>query len=292
MNAGPEQVGLRAGGPNDGLMPAKLSPSTLVRSFRQQVRLARIARVLLLGGLAGALIWAASLPEPAGRRMVFLFSLGGVLAWVAFVLQKLRHTQEVQASTILLATGQHDRAEQWLRNCLSRFSLSTHVKLAALQQLAVLQLRRGVPSDVVALCREVLRFPVKRSRSLWMNSRLMLTEGLLDLGQIPAAYEALRPVYDAPLSLVERMKLMVVQLRYELLSDHPESAAANLAEKVKLGELFPSPQAALVHALLAEACRRLGLGPHYRFLRERAALYQDLVQLAERYPVIKPILAG
>lgn len=269
-----------------------MTPQAVIRSFRQQLLRTRVMRVLLLSAAAGLLLWSATLPDPLGRQLLFLLSLGGVLLWVVFVLQILRQTRDVHASTILLATGQLDRAEQWLDNCLSRFSMSTQVKLIALQQLAVLSLRRNAPADVVAICREVLRFPVKRARHVWINACLMLTEGLLDLDRVAEAYEALRPVYDQPLSLVERMKLLPVQLRYELTSDHPASAVQQLREKVRLAELFPSLQASFVHALLAEACRRLGKQREYEYLRERAGLYHDLEPLAKRYPLIAPMVTS
>lgn len=261
----------------------------LVQAFRRQMRTSAVARVVLIAALVAGLTWAAMRPDPQGRQYMFLISLGALLSWVAITLGMVRQTQEVQASTILLATGQLDRAETWLEKCLERFSFSRQVKLAAMQQLAVLYLRRGQPDSVIALCREVLRYPIMRWRQIWVNARLMLADSLLELGHIAEAYESLQPIYAGPLSLSERMKLLPVQLRYELASDHADSAVRELRQKVELAELFPSAQAALVHALLAEACRREGLAAQSEFLRGRALLYHDLEALVKRYPILAPL---
>jgi len=82
------------------------------------------------------------------------------------------------------------------------------------------------------------------------------------------------------------MKLLPIQLRYELAADYPAAAAQSLPEKLQIAELLDSPRAALVHALLAEACRRNHMPAQQAFLAERAWLYHDLDQLAPRYPVI------
>ena len=105
------------------------------------------------------------------------------------------------------------------------------------------------------------------------------------------AYEAMRPVYDVPLSLLDRMKLLPVQLRYELAANHTASAVRELGEKIKVAELLDAPGAALVHALLAEACDRQAMGRQRDFLTARAWLYHDLTDLADRYELIAPLTA-
>jgi hypothetical protein len=107
---------------------------------------------------------------------------------------------------------------------------------------------------------------------------------------VDAAYDAMRPVYDTQLSLSDRMKLLPVQLRYELAADHSSASVNALAEKVRVAELLDSSQAALVHAMLAEACRRESMPDQQAFLLKRARLYHDLEPLAEQYALITPIV--
>lgn len=259
---------------------------TLLRSFRRQVIAIRAVRVLLALVFVAALVWASELPSPGGRRVMFLLGMAGVVVWLWIILGAVRLTREVQAGNILLATGQLDRAEQWLRQSLSRSTLSVQAKILAVQQLASLAFRRDAHQDVVTICRELLRHRLSGVRNLWMLVRLMLADSLLMLGRVAEAYEAMRPIYDVPLSIADRMRLLPIQLRYELAADHPASAVSSLAEKVQIAELMDAERAGLVHALLAEACRRAAMEPERQFLAERARLYCDLAPLAERYPMI------
>lgn len=265
---------------------------TLLRRFRRQLAKVRAIRVGVVLLLIAVFSWTWWLPEPIDRSTVFVVLAGVLLAWVALAVSSVRLTQAMQTGRILLRTGQLDDAEVWLRRAMTGLSLSVNTQLVAGQQLALLFFRRGSHLQVVAICRELLRQNLKRLRHAWVSARLMLADSLLILDRIDEAYEAMRPVYDVELSLADRMKLLPIQLRYELASDHSASASAALAEKVQIAELLDSPQAGLVHALLAEACRRQAMPAQHAFLAERARLYWDLDQLAERYAVIAPICGG
>ena len=104
----------------------------------------------------------------------------------------------------------------------------------------------------------------------------MLADSLLTLDREAEAYEAMRPMYDLPLSLADRMKMLPLQLRYESAGSPDGLAVESLAEKVRIAELLDSQQAALVHAMLAEACRRQSMSAQSDFLLRRARLYADL----------------
>jgi hypothetical protein len=262
-----------------------------LRQLRRQVALIRILRVGAIVLVMAAVFWAAALKPPLDKYAMFAVLAGTLLGWVCFIVHSIRVTREVQAGSVLLMTGQLDDAEVWLRRGMERFSLSAQAKLMAGQQLASLRFRRDAHQDVVVICRELLRHRVRQLRQAWVATRLMLADSLLMLDRVGEAYEAMRPVYDAPLSLGDRMRLLPIQLRYELAAEHSASAVGGLAEKVQIAELLESPRAALVHALLAEACRRQRMPGHHEFLAERARLYHDLDLLAERFSVIAPIAA-
>jgi hypothetical protein len=267
-----------------------MSLKELLRIFRRQVRFTRIARFIILGAFFVALVWTAYQPDETGVRSFLLVAAAGVATWLLLVIHSFRLAQEVQTAGALLSLGQLDNAEVWLRRAIRRFSFSLRGKLFAGQQLASLFFRRDDFPRVVSVCRELLRHRFRGMKTQWVTTRLLLADSLLMLGRIDEAYNAMRPVYTVSLSLADRIKLLPIQLRYELAADHSESAVRALAEKVRVAELLDSPRAALVHALLAEACRREKMEPEQNYLTERAVLYHDLEEIVDRYPVIAPIV--
>jgi hypothetical protein len=264
----------------------------LLRGLRLHIRLIRAIRVLFLAATAGAVLWAVRLPGPDDKRAMFAIFMATLVSWMIMMLNSARLGRYVRTATALLGLGHLDDAEVWLRRALERFSMSARTKIIAAQQLASLLFRRDEHAKVVVVCRGLLRERLFHLQHVWVNTRLMLADSLLMLGHVAEAYEAIRPVYDAPLSLAERMKLLPIQLRYELAAEYPAAAVQALPEKLQIAELLDSPRAALVHALLAEACRRSNLAEQQAFLAERAWLYHDLDQLAIRYPVIAAIAAS
>ncbi|MBI4579517.1 MAG: hypothetical protein HY718_07445 [Planctomycetes bacterium] len=264
----------------------------LLRRFHQHIRLIRLARGLLLGGTAVAVFWAASLAQPESKRMIFMVFMGTLVIWVLAMVSAARLARCVRTAATLVSIGQLDDAEVWLRRVLEGFSLSARAKILACQQFASLLFRRDAHAQVVQICTELLKERLSGLQQIWVTTRVMLADSLLMLDRVPDAYDAIRPIYDVPLSLADRMKLLPVQLRYELAADHAAAAAQGLPDKLRIAELLDSARAALVHALLAEACRRCNMPRQQAFLAERARLYHDLDQLAARYPVIAPIARG
>jgi len=259
---------------------------TLLRKLRKQLIAARIARFCIILLFVCAVIWAAGLSEPNSRRTVFLIAAAAVMTWILMIINSARSAREIQTGSILMGTGQLDDAEVWFRRAIEQFSLSMQTKFVACQQLASLFLKREAYQETVAVCREILRYRMGRLQNVWINTRIMLADSLLYLDRVNEAYEAMRPIYNMPLSLANRMRLLPIQLRYELTADHAQSAIQSLQDKVKIAELLDSRQAALVHALLAEACRRENQLAQCEFLLERARLYYDLQELTERYPML------
>ncbi len=264
----------------------------LLRTFRRQLTAAQAIRALAIAAVFAAILWSGSLPEPQGRRMLFLLLMAGAVFWFLSLLKTVRMARQLQAGSVLIASGQLDRAETWLTQTISRFSLSAQPKLMAGQQLASVYFRRGQYQDAVAICRELLRQRLAGVRGLLVSTRLLLADALLMLDRVGEAYEAMLPVYGDSLSLSERMRLLPIQLRYELSAGHAAHAVQNLPERVQIAELLDPQGAALAHALLAEACRRQQMLPHSAFLAARARLYADLTPIAERYPVIKTVLSA
>ena len=265
---------------------------TTLATFRRQMVVLRVARLIAIGCFVAVGAGLFTLQSPTDKRLSFIALLALLVGWVIVILRSIRLTREIQTGSVLMAIGKLDDAEVWLRRAMTRFSLSTRAKLVAGELLATLFLRREAYKDVIAICRELLHYPLKRVHHVWVNTRLMLADSLLMLDRLAEAHDAIAGVYDVPLSLEARMKLLPIQLRYELAAGHAASSVSALPEKLKIAELMDSESAALVHALLAEACRRQAMPTQHAFLAERARLYHDLDKLTDRVPAIAPIAAA
>lgn len=262
----------------------------LLRDFRRNHLLIRLGRTVMTALFTAAIFWMLYPPLHQHAPSLLYIALIMLAFFLCFGYVSAKLTRALHAGSVLLATGQLDDAEHWLRQAATGFSLSARLQLAAGQSLATVYFQRDRHDWVIALCRELLDHRLLRSLShVWVATRLMLADSLLALDRVGEAYEALRPVYDATLSLTDRLKLLPLQLRYELAAEHPESAVDAMGEKIQLAEILDARRAALVHALLAEACRRREMAREQAYLTERARLYHDLEPLAEDYAVLQPI---
>lgn len=265
--------------------------TSLLQRYHRQIRLIRVVRIALILGTLAVILWASQLPAPLNKQVMFGVFIATLMIWVVSLINTSQQTRLVRTAGALLGIGQLDNAEVWLQRALRRFTLSIRTNAMVLQHFASLLFRRDAHEQVVQICRSLLKQHFAGLRQIWVNTRLMMADSLLMLDEVAEAYEAIRPVCDVELSLADRMKLLPIQLRYELAADYPDSALQNLPEKLQLAELLDAPRAALVHALLAEACRRTHKPEQEAYLARRARLYHDLEPIASRYPIIA-VVAG
>jgi len=263
----------------------------ILTAFRRQMVLVRLFQVGALAcfalGMAGLIILSAELT----RRAIFVGLLLLVLCWIWLTLRSVRVMRQVRAGGMLLSIGRVEDAETWLRNGMNTFSLSPADKLMAGHLFGLALARRGAHDEVIELCRTLLRQRPARHGRLGIEIRLLLADSLLRLGRLDETGQVLRHLEDTPLPLELRMKHLPITLRYYLETDEPQQITGSLKEKLRIAELLDAPQAALAHALLAEACRRTGMARQQAFLGARAAVYHDLQPLAEAWPLIAPIAA-
>ncbi|MHC4443486.1 MAG: hypothetical protein ACYTF1_03840 [Planctomycetota bacterium] len=264
--------------------------ANILRNFRLQMFMVNAFRLAIILALLAVIIWTNYLPEQQGKLVMLITVGAAVLTWVFIIIGSARTARELQAGTALLGMGQLDDAQVWLIKAVENFSLSVKGKIVACQQLAVLFMKQQAYEEVVTVCRTILSQRLHRLQSVWVNTRIMLADSLLYLNRVQEAYEAMRPVYDATLSLADRLKLLPVQLRYELATDRADSSVVSLKEKIQIAELLDSAGAALVHALLAEACRRRDMTAESNFLIQRARLYHDLDKLVQQHGSIAPVV--
>jgi len=268
-------------------MGATLEP--VLARFRRQMFLLRVAQVgavvAFVLGMAGMTV----APSEWARRSMFLGLVALVAVWVLLTLRSLRIMRQVHAGGVLLSIGRLDDAEVWLRRGMSTFSLSARVNLLAGQLLGMVFLRQGAYGQVIELCRTLLRQCRRRGGRLGIEIRLLLADSLLRLDRLDEAGQVLDSIDESSLWLEGRMRLLPIILRYHLAAGDPEQAVRDLKSKLRIAELLDPPNAAFVHALLAEACRQTGRTEQQAFLAERAALYHDLQPLAGDWPIIAPI---
>lgn len=261
----------------------------LLRRFHRRINQIAVIRILAIVTVALLAVWSTWEPAQLDRRVAALLVSVVLLGWIALALVSFHLARMLQMARILLGTGQTDNARVWLGRVMTGWSLSSRIQLVACQHLASSFLAKDSHEEVVSICGELLRHRLGRLKNVAVNARLMLADSLLMLDRVGEACEALEPLYDLPLSLADRMKLLPIQLRYELRAGQPALATESLSEKVRIAELLESPQAALAHAMLAKACRRKGMHAQAEFLMRRARLYADLEPLAQRYKEIADV---
>lgn len=261
-----------------------MNVASVLRVFRRHMMWLKLLRWMGLAAIVAGVFGALGLTHPQHRSLCITLLGALMVGWMLLILRSVRLTREIRAGSLLLGLGRLDDAEVWLRRAITTFSLFKPSKLVAGEMWALLLMQRGRYEDVIDVCREMLRHRLRRMHAVWVNTRLLLADSLLLLGRVGEARQAILPLSLEPLTLEGRMKLLPTQLRCELSSGESAASVAGLAEKVRVAELMESPRAALVHALLAEACRQQGMHCEHSFLAERAQLYHDLAAMADPIP--------
>lgn len=270
-----------------------LDVDDLLRCFRRRMACSTAARWLIAISVVAAFAAPAPPGAAASSKFATLWLTMVLLGWLLLVALSIRTARAAHLATTLLAVGRLDEAEQALAGVLRSFSIFRGTLLGASQQLGALLHARREHGHAVKVFQAILRSitgPLNRRQSLEAIVRILWTDCELAVGNLQSAYEALHPVYGIPLRLPERLMLLPIELRYDLAAGHTRHAAENLSAKVRHAELLEASQAAWVHAMLAEACRREGRPDQAEFLYRRAGLYHDLSDLPAALSIISPDL--
>ncbi|MFH1418364.1 MAG: hypothetical protein ABII12_08790 [Planctomycetota bacterium] len=268
---------------------------TLLGTVRRHFRLAWLIRTALLILAVGACV-GAFLPDGGEQREELMSSallLVGV-SWMLLMVISVRQIRRANQASVYIASGRLDLAEQQLKGALGAFSLYRRGKLLICHNLAVVAHGKKDYDTAAALCDGVLSMRKALSRNVDRLCRILLADSRLFLGDAESAAAALEPLSagDGGLGLSTRLMLLPVELRCQTLLGAFSEAVSSLRVKVKLAELLDSAKAALVHALLARACRETGQDAAADFLLRRAWLYHDLGELAEDYPFLRDSAPG
>ena len=242
--------------------------------------------VLLKALLVAAVVAALWLPQvlPHVDATVALVVIGGV--WLALSYTSAKGSRLAADSPALIAAGQFDEAERQIDQALRSFSVFRAVKLQALHHLALLRHAQRRWRESALLCRALLGQRLGAVQGLSTPSRLLLADAMLELNDLPGAYEAISGLYAQRLSLAEVLNLLRVQLDYESRTGAWRQMMAGVMSKVQLAELMPSASAARTQALLALAGRKSGRPDWCDWLRRRAELLADPAKLAAERPVL------
>jgi hypothetical protein len=262
---------------------------TLLKRFRRDLLFANGVRWSVMAALFVCAFGVMVSDDEAFRRTALLSVIMILIGWTVLAGISFRHIRLTNLGAALIAADKLDDAEVNLRQVILRFSLFRNVKMMACHQLAVLSHSRHQYQQGSRICRELLRHRLGSLKTVGTSCRLLWADCLLRLDDVQGAYEAFLPMHGGALSLSEQLKLMPIQLRYELSAGLEKESVENLKEKVRLAELLDAKAAALVHALLAEACRRCDMVTESAYLSRRAALYGDLDDIAKQVQLIAPI---
>lgn len=278
---------------------------SLLKRFHRSLLALRLLRGALFAQFFVVMFGALVVSIPWFESVAFGLLLASAALWVGLTVWSTRRAQAVHIASVMVAAGEFEPAVALLAQAMGRFTILRSVKLSAGLQLAVIANRTAEHATAVRLCQALLQHRLDPPMWLATQCRLILADSLLALDRSAEAYSAFRPVYERPLSLAERLTVLPIALRYELACGHTDSAVRALPEKVRLAELLDAAKAALVHALLAEACRRkqldraadatgdLPAGTFHAYavyLARRAAVYHDLDEVARKHPLIAPVV--
>jgi hypothetical protein len=261
------------------MMPARLA----IARFRRDVTLGSVLNALLLTGVFVAFV-AGGISSSRFGDLLLLLGLGVV--WVTLGYQSIKGSRLAAGSPQLIAAGQFEQAEHQIEQALKTFSLFRTSKLLSLHHLALLRHAQRRWSDAAELCAALLRQRLGSLKGLTRQSRLILADSLLELGDLRGAYGAISHLYKERLSLAEAMRLLAVQLDYLARVNAWEAMLLGLESRVELAELMNASQAARAQAQLALAAKKTGRGEWSDYLRRRAELLVDPAELVASRPLL------
>lgn len=259
-----------------------LSTEAVIQRVRRDIN---IAAALKIGFFIA--IFCCLMIGPALLKML---ALGLVIcAWVWLSFTSAKGSRIAADSPLLIASGQYEEAEQRIDQAIGTFSLFQAVKLQALHQLAILRHAQHRWQESATLCRALVSRRLGQSRVFSRQAMLLLGESLLEMDDLPGAYQAIVALYGQQLSLGEVLHLLLAQLDYESRLGAWDRMMQAAPSKVQLAELMPAQQAARAQALLALAAKKTDQSDWFNWLRQRAQLLADPQTLCADRPILKEL---
>lgn len=172
-----------------------------------------------------------------------------------------------------------DAAETHLAVLMKKRPLMRWVRLLLYHRLAAIRHRQHRFAESAAICRAVLGRPLGPVRRQRGSLLLMLAEASLQCRDLHGAYSALSGLQGERLGLAERLQMLAIQTRYEVLSGHDRAALNGIRQKLLMAELMPSEHCGAMHAMLTASAKRAGKDELADWLWRRSELLCGREQL-------------
>ena len=255
----------------------------------------RVRRDLTLGTLLKsvlgfAMIFCVVTGGQDNVRFIGLLAIGSLWFWMG--LNSARNSRAAAQSPSLIASGQFDAAEKNIEQTVRSFSLFRPVKLQALHHLAVLRHAQRQWQESAVFAQALLAQRLGALQPISRPTRLLLADSLLEMNDLAGAHRALSGLHQEPLSLVESLSLLAVQLDYSARVGAWQSIFQNFMSKVQLAELMPASASARAQAFIALAARNVGRLDVATWLSERVELLTDIAKLTSERPLLRALWPG
>jgi len=264
------------------MMPAQ----SAISRFRRDLTLGSILNALLLGGVFFCVLLGGAFNSTGGDLLMLILL---TVIWSTLGYHSMKNSRMAASSPSLIAAGQFDLAEYQIEKSLKNFSLFRTSKLLSLHHLAVLRHAQRRWADAAELCNALLRQRLGSLVGLARQSRLVLADALLEMGDVNGSYEAIAGLYQHRLTLAEALSLLHVQLDYQWRVNAWDQMLAGLKNKVEMAELMKTANGARSQAFLALAAKRSGREGLCAWLRRRVELLVDVSELTAARPVLKEL---
>jgi hypothetical protein len=254
---------------------------SLVARFHVSLVMGIIFRITTLLILAAGLVLA---PRTTGiiGQLLFVLVVAAAGSWVWTAWRGAFHQRCLMEAGRQLAIGQPGEAERQCRLVLGSAAPVRNAKILALFYLARAADLQSDPAGAAAFARAILKHRSRAIGSVETECRILLAKASLALNHSDQSGAEIARVHNKRLTLAQKLRLLPIELHYQLTVGKVEEAVQSLARKVRLAELLDAQGACVAHALLAEACRRADLPSKSEFLRQRASLYSDFSEIADK----------
>ena len=250
------------------------------------LKLAQTVRIGLLCGLIYGLVLGPRIGEHTFSGLILL---AVCLSWVLLGVRSRRKAALTATASQLLASGQIEQAGHILAQTFRGYCLHKPVILMICHNLAVILQKRHLWLPAWQLCELVRSQGSKRYSELTVASESVRADCSLALNNLPAAYESLLTLSRMPLSVAERLGVLLAEITYGIRSGRCQEIMADLPNKVTLAGLMPTEQAGVAHGWLALAAEVAGQADRRDWLWRRCLLYKTADELLEAQPGLKRV---
>lgn len=255
-----------------------------IRRVRRDVVLVWVMHSVLAVAVIAALVGGAAIGVPP----ILLAAIPCIL-WIALAVNGVRETRNALQWPSLIASGKLDEAEREIERSIRGFTVLRSVKLLSLHQLAVVKMSQRHWSDALALSKAIVRHKLPKDQALERASMLVLAGAAVQSGALQDAYAAIGRLRAMPLTLDERLSLLVAECTYCGRLGAWGSLMTALPDKARMAELMPADLAAQVQGWLALAARKSNRNDWSEYLVDRCRLLVDPARLCSQEPAFKEL---